>query len=265
MATQNLDVGSLLSKVRPKTHKKSNIKDDMPASLRKMISLRAAAGGGGGGGSGGIRRGAPTPAERPTQDGGGATRDAGDVGALGYGRSVDGAASGQPAIEQSPQRKGQQQQQPSQAAATGKSLKQRKKDFLSRKKRKQQGKHSSSDDEAHADPERMMTARTKASLPAFGEQAEQPIKVNLKRRHWTEKTASDRCKEVFVRQLQNAKRRAALSLDDGTALAEPGRLRQPAPDAAARRELVDAYRQRKGTSDASTANMRSLAALVHGK
>lgn len=42
----------------------------------------------------------------------------------------------------------------------------------------------------------------------FGERVDQPLRINLKRKHWdpaaAEQTANDRCKRVFLKQLQDA-------------------------------------------------------------
>jgi hypothetical protein len=146
-------------------------------------------------------------------------------------------------------------------------LKPRKKEFLTRKKlRKRGGKEAAADGDTD-DPEARLRAVGEASKPAFGEQGSQPIKANLKRRHWTdhEKTAAERCKEVFTKQLDVAKRQAALVAagvaDAGLALPRPAQQRQR-PSEAARVELAGAYRQHAKTGAAPPASLRSLAALV---
>ena len=149
-------------------------------------------------------------------------------------------------------------------------LKQRKKDFLAKRKLQKQGRYQHPGEGEKEDPEQRHLAAAAAARPTFNEQAEQPIKVNLKRRHWTdqEKTASERCKQVFVNQLERAKRQAALAAsgdaDAGLALAAGSRRKQQ-PSEEVRLDLVDAYRQHKRSKkggDGATATMHSLAALV---
>ena len=138
-------------------------------------------------------------------------------------------------------------------------LKARKKEYLKKKKKRGRGQVAdpgAAGQESESDPEDRMSARMEATRPAFAEQADQPISINLKRRHWTETQTQDhaasRCTKIFARQMEQAKRQAGMSpADDAQALE------------AARTGLAEAYRKQKRGDDGSKATMASLAALVH--
>ena len=139
-----------------------------------------------------------------------------------------------------------------------------------------------------------MAALAAVNRPAFGEQAKQPLKVQLKRKHWagegTEQgVASRRCTQIFERQMAAARAAAAAveaARDDGAG--QQQQRRKPAgkknqqlkqqqqqqqdkaqPDEAVRQQLIDAYRQQKlqrleadGKTPLLSATAQSLAALV---
>lgn len=127
-------------------------------------------------------------------------------------------------------------------------LKARKKEFLKRKKLRKKGKAVGNGDdsgEEDSDPEARLAAATAATRPKFGETSAQPIKANLKRRHWTaeDKRATDtRLTTLFKKQLETAAGKAASE--------------------ATRLEAIEAYRKKKQGATAPTATLRSLAALV---
>jgi hypothetical protein len=137
----------------------------------------------------------------------------------------------------------------------------------------------------------VVAALAAVNRPAFGEQAKQPLKVQLKRKHWagegTEQgVASKRCTQIFERQMATARAAAAAveaARDDGAG--QQQQQRKPAgkknlkqqkqqqekaqPDEAVRQQLIDAYRQQKlqrletdGKTPLLSATAQSLAALV---
>ena len=65
-----------------------------------------------------------------------------------------------------------------------KRLKDRKKEFLKAKKLKKQQRRGGSSGSELTEKEAQLAAAAAASRPAFGEQAYQPLKVQLKRKHW---------------------------------------------------------------------------------
>ncbi|KAL4427955.1 hypothetical protein ABPG75_002044 [Micractinium tetrahymenae] len=200
-----------------------------------------------------------------------------------------------------PQERQQQGKQPQQGwqVAEHKRLKDRKRDFLKQKKLKKKGRAA---DPLLTEKEVALAAAAAASAPAFGEQAHQPLKVQLKRRHWAGDgeqvaSASKRCTEIFKRQMAEAARAAAAAeaaRDDGAAAAAgpqqraraqgggggstggakkakaaKAKAKQAAPDEAVRQQLIDAYRQQKqqrleasGRVPLLSATTQSLADLV---
>ncbi|GAX81756.1 hypothetical protein CEUSTIGMA_g9184.t1 [Chlamydomonas eustigma] len=152
-----------------------------------------------------------------------------------------------------------------------KTLKQSKKDYLNRKKLKKKGRGLRQEASAL---EQSLRQQGKVN---FGETSDKPLEVHLKRKHWTnqERTASDRCKEIFLKQIEGARRkdealRAGVpvsvntvssrckkwSAHDALSQAEKERLRT---------DVIEAYRAQKKGVDGNShgATMSSLSALVH--
>lgn len=145
----------------------------------------------------------------------------------------------------------------------------------------------------HADPlltekEVELKAAAAAAGPRFGEQAYQPLKVQLKRKHWAgegaEEASRSRLTQLFDRQMSQARAAAAAAeaaRDDGARPQPPrskaagggGKKKQrgPAapPDEAVRQQLIDTYRHQKlqrlqasGKAPLLSATAQSLAELV---
>lgn len=245
---KNLDPALLLAKgKKEKTKKKTN--EDMPASLRKMLQLKAAA------------EGKPRPDFRSALlHGNGKPRGDKNPGTLGENpqsdaNNTDKGAEGQLA-DDTKQRQKQKQSAKVAPGPVKPTLKARKKDFLKKKKLKRKGKYVDSDDEDEgSDPEERVQRAAAAIRPFFGDQAQAPIDVNLKRRHWKEgeKKSSDRCKTIYMKQLANARKRSGVSEQSS----------KKAVEAAAREEVIEAYRkQKRGTGSDAYATLQSLASLV---
>jgi hypothetical protein len=135
------------------------------------------------------------------------------------------------------------------------SLKARKKNFLNKKKLRKKGKYApssgaGSDSDVESDAELRLQRTAIATKPKFAESNAAPMHVNLKRKHWKEdgRTNSDRCNEIFARQMNNARRQQGASRDKAVKEAE-------------RVEVIEAYRkQKKGNNTGAT--LQSLADLV---
>ncbi len=273
---------------------------EMTRAMRKMLQLKAAASG--------VKAapGKPGAAKQRNSGGGGAvapaaspdkqskqqadiSHAAGAATQQQQQRQQDHAQPAAPHVEQQQQQQRKQQQQGWQHA-DHKRLKDRKREFLKQKKLKKKGRT----DPLLTEKEAQLAAAAAASAPAFGEQAYQPLKVQLKRRHWAGEgeqaaSASKRCTEIFKRQMAEAARAAAAAeaaRDDGAAAAV-GQQQRPrpqggkkakaakakaqhgAPDEAVRQQLIDAYRQQKqlrleaaGKVPLLSATAQSLADLV---
>ena len=226
----------------------------MPASLRKMLQLKAAA------------EGKPRPDFRPaltlpskpdSQKNQTLTEKA-EQAEKEFENSVQLAAEEKRVESAKEKQKRKQEQQQVAKAPPGPvkpTLKTRKKDFLKKKKLKKKGKLVGSDSDEESDPETRLEKVAAATKPAFGAQNDAPIDVNLKRRHWTdnEKTSADRCKALYMKQLSNARKQSGMLVHGSKKAAE----------AVARVEVIEAYRQKKKGSGTNTqANLQSLAALV---
>lgn len=95
--------------------------------------------------------------------------------------------------------------------------------------------------------------------------------VNLKRRHWTEqKTAAERCKEVFLSQIgraQQAQKAAARPNEAASKQQQQRRTAAAADQAELREHVVESYRLHRASKAAASglaATPRSLAQLVRG-
>lgn len=174
-----------------------------------------------------------------------------------------------------------------------KKLKSSKKEYLQKKKiLKKKGKLQSTSimlpkrdnddnsEEEMVDKEKLLLARGIASKPSFGEVAHQPLSLNLKRKHWNDQKAatdSERCKKLFVEQLENAKKmatgegvekhskRASKVVDKKK---ESKSRKEPVVEAV-RQQVIDNYRdvkkkklEQEGRTLVTTATAASLAALV---
>jgi hypothetical protein len=249
---QHLDPAVLLDRGKSSKKKKSN-PDNMPASLRKMLQLKAAAEGK-----------PPPPRFQPPQKSDTNPED------------VRNKPAGEKKTEETTeiaaedtQEQVQEQQQPIKkrgpdnslplpAAQQKPSLKARKKDFLKKKKLRKKGKYvpstAGSDSDEDSDPELRLKRTAMATKPKFAEQAAAPLQVNLKRKHWKEdgRTNSDRCNEIFARQMNNAKRQQQQA---------GGGRGTKAVKEAERVEVIEAYRKiKKGNTTGAT--LQSLADLV---
>ncbi|KXZ42001.1 hypothetical protein GPECTOR_226g496 [Gonium pectorale] len=245
---------------------KQNDAEKLPASLRKMLALKvgkkrdkqnAGAGDDDGPSTSGRGEASAAAAQRQPKEGG---------------RAVKGA---NPFTEQ----------------FVDKKLKAKKKEYLKRKQEKKQAKGGQ---EVVVEKELELKHRDKVK---FGEVVHAPLEVHLKRKHWAdqERSANDRCKEIFLKQMQQAQQRmsgGAAAADEGLALAARagGRAAKPLSGAAGgagpapgkgkkrkapidseteaiRQQLIDSYRAAKkggGFHHAAVGNatMNSLAKLV---
>ncbi|KAG2501081.1 hypothetical protein HYH03_000899 [Edaphochlamys debaryana] len=106
-----------------------------------------------------------------------------------------------------------------------KKLKDSKKDYLKRKQERKKAKGGS----GPLVVEKELQLRDKVK---FGEVVDAPLDVHLKRRHWVqqERTAAERCKEIFQRQMSQAQARMdGAGLDEGIAVGrKAGRAGAPA-------------------------------------
>jgi hypothetical protein len=174
-----------------------------------------------------------------------------------------------------------------------KKLKSSKKEYLQKKKMlKKKGKQQStsimlskkdaddSSEEQVVDKEMLLLARGIASKPSFGEVAHQPLSLNLKRKHWNDQKAatdSERCKKLFVAQLENAKKMATgLGVEKNSKRVgkvvdkkKESKSRKKPVVEAFRQQVIDNYRdvkkkklEQEGRTLVSTATAASLAALV---
>jgi hypothetical protein len=255
---QRLDPDTLLSKAK-KNHKPgTRAKSDMPASLRKMLRLKAAA------------QGKPQYDDAATagnQHTSRATQKEPECHRRGGEADFDLKIN----TNDEPQQSGQQplqngERQPpttqiAQPPVVPSSLKARKREFLKLKKLRKKGKlhaltgsnkNQGDDKNEPEDPEGRLQAIAAATKPDFAEVADAPIQVNLKRKHWTENGSkekeSKRCSEIFRRQLEQAQARVPgglLSIDKEQA----------------RMDLAAAYRRKTGPRT-HPATIESLAELV---
>lgn len=254
---QKKDPATLLA-AKKKGVKPSDVqRDGVPSSLRRMLQLKAAA------------EGKAAPEKRKSAFGNGSmqkkrhaseTTDGSKPQNSPAAPGVQGSSSAVVAQNKPPMpqetkivpAKGLTEQKPS--------LKARKKEFLKKKKLRRKGKLAGQgSDEEGSDPEERLRETAAATKPAFAEQAEQPIQMNLKRRHWTDedqKRAGKRCSKIFERQMNQARRQAGVVDGRGGSRVVSEELRD---------ELVEAYRQHKrvGGGAKPKATLRSLTELVH--
>lgn len=139
-----------------------------------------------------------------------------------------------------------------------KRLKQSKKDYLNRKKLKKKGKgikKGTALEESLKQQQRVV----------FGEQSSQPPEVSLKRKSWNakEKTQGERCKEVFLKQINEAQAKAGPSQGVERGLKQ---VMSEAEREDLRSKAIEAYRAAKGTNGKGRgATLKSLKALVAAK
>ncbi|CAK0783634.1 hypothetical protein CVIRNUC_006833 [Coccomyxa viridis] len=142
-------------------------------------------------------------------------------------------------------------------------LKPRKKDFLKRRKLKKKGLLHLLDEEPEEDLEaELLQDRHK---PKFGEQAEAPLKINLKRKHWDSSArlggASKHCTDIFQRQMSEASRTQRQATQSNAKQAatsvHTNRQRERAQALA-----IEGYRSGKRAGAAGKASLSSLKELV---
>lgn len=90
----------------------------------------------------------------------------------------------------------------------------------------------------------------------FGETVDRPLDVQLKRKHWVAKSPGERCKEIFLKQLNSA-----------GAPANDARTKRPSKETneelkALRNQVISAYREKRNPTS-GTATLASLADLVN--
>ena len=297
----------------PEKAPKPGAQEVMPRAMRKMLQLKAAAAAAAAAkGKGRAQGQAPQPppqqpAAPQARHAAGRQADAGDAavaheqgdppapaaaaaaGAQQKGERLELPAAGMAAKPYQPQQGPEADQAP--VVVPDKKLKDKKKDFLRQKKLKKRQRQEGGGSGALVGKEAEVAALAAVNRPAFGEQAKQPLKVQLKRKHWagegTEQGgASKRCTQIFERQMATARAAAAAvqaARDDGAGQQQQQRrsagktkkqLKQQQqdkaqPDEAVRQQLIDAYRQQKlqrltedGRTPLLSATAQSLAALV---
>ena len=214
----------------------------MPASLRKMLQLKAAAEG-----QKADRAAAHHTSRETTLASLVLDNKATDTVPLQHAQKID-----QQRDEEEPPKKRRRQMPETKSAPAKPTLKSRKKDFLKKKKLRKKGKMApqaeddEDDDESDdSDPEDRIRKIAASTRPKFLESSNQPLQVHLKRKNWTEADEKnkkvDRMKNIMMKQLANS----------GKAAAEATRL-----------EAIDAYRRQKKGGDYAPATLKSLAALV---
>ncbi|KAL4527364.1 hypothetical protein Ndes2526B_g08937 [Nannochloris sp. 'desiccata'] len=252
---KHLDPAVLLDRGKKNSKKKTN-PDNMPASLRKMLQLKAAAEGK-----------PPPPSFQPQKKSDSNPEDVRNK-PLSENKGDEiadvTAEDGKQLHEQQPgmpnKKRGPDNALPLLTGPQKPSLKARKKNFLNKKKLRKKGKYISStagsDSGEESDPELRLRRTALATKPKFAEQASAPMQVNLKRKHWKEdgRTNSDRCNEIFARQMNNARKQQAA----GAGSREHA---QKAVKEAERVEVIEAYRMKK-KGNATGATLQSLADLV---
>ncbi|GLC34627.1 hypothetical protein PLESTB_001240900 [Pleodorina starrii] len=226
--------GKALPTALPEAPKPKDV-EKLPASLRKMLALKEVAAKkdakGRKAGDGSASSDAPaTKAAKKAAKGGAAEGD------------DDGpSTSGRDAVAGAAQQQQQQRQTSGGKGGSGggvvvkganaftelfveKKLKDKKKDYLKRKA--EQKRHKGGPGGGQLVVEKELQLRDKVK---FGEVVHAPLQVHLKRKHWAdkEKTANERCKEVFLKQMQQAQQRmaggaAAAADDEGIALRRAG-------------------------------------------
>lgn len=230
-------------------------------SMRKMLQLKAAAAAAAAKTRGSSQQGQPSPQEQH-----GDSRQQHVQAPAGQQRA-NSTPDGPEAMQHPASRK---QQQPSLFA--GKKLKASKKKFLAYKKAKKKGKLPGLD-AALGEKEAALAAAAAASKPEFGEQAAQPLKVHLKRKHWAGDPSADiarRCTAIFERQMAAARAAAdAPAAEDGTSCGQRKKKKatnqQQPPNEHLRLHLIEAYRQQKQAqlgTEYGAATAATLAALV---
>jgi hypothetical protein len=119
-----------------------------------------------------------------------------------------------------------------------KRLKQSKKDYLNKKKLKKKGKGGVKAGTA------LEESLKQQQRVAFGDSSSHPPEVSLKRKSWTakEKTQGERCKEVFLKQLNEAQAKAS----SGPAAENMGGKMSEAEREDLRSKAIEAYRAAKG-------------------
>ncbi|GIL94176.1 hypothetical protein Vretimale_339 [Volvox reticuliferus] len=233
--------------------------EKLPASLRKMLALKEVA----------AQKNRPNKKEGSQ---GAAPPDA--PGSKRKKAKLNGEADGGPSPSGREVPGGTQQQQQQQQQSKGgdktalqgadrftelfvqKKLKDKKKEYL---KRKAELKHKRG---ARAQVVVEKELQLKDNVK-FGEVVDAPLKVHLKRKHWVEqeRTANERCREVFLKQMQQAKRRLA----GGEAVEDEGIVvpdrdskggRRGAKGASPRSGAASNNHKRKAPMDAATEELR---------
>jgi len=252
---QHLDPAVLLDRGKKSSKKKSN-PDNMPASLRRMLQLKAAAEGK-----------PPPPRFQPQNKNDSNPEDVRNkplIEIKGEEIADVPAEDSQQVQEQQPglpkKKRGPDNALPLPTGPQKPSLKARKKNFLKKKKLRRKGKYVSatagSDESEESDPELRLKRTAIATKPKFAEQASGPMQVNLKRKHWKEdgRTNSDRCNEIFARQMTHARKKQA-------AAGGSREQTQKVVKEADRVEVIEAYRMKK-KGNTRGATLQSLADLV---
>lgn len=146
-----------------------------------------------------------------------------------------------------------------------------KKEFLNKKKKMNMKKGKSMNPTNLSDKEQDLFEKAAASKPAFGEVAAQPLKVNLKRRHWdNQKREAERLKDLFLRQMKDASARSQPGSVDEHNYVPTYKRNEPTGEAIEmrRKKIIDSYRKSKRLKlekqgrALGTATAQSLAALV---
>ncbi|PNH09693.1 hypothetical protein TSOC_003705 [Tetrabaena socialis] len=227
--------GKGLPQDKPEAPKQSDV-DRMPASLRKMLALKELAERHGKKGAGGApaegagaqkggRKGGPKASAKP-QDG------EGEEGPSTSGRQPDAAAAAGGRGGQRAERDVPQQRTGKGAGLVGGNpftteqgvqhkLKGKRKEYLKRKEEKKRAKGG-----GELVVEKELQLRDKVQ---FGEVVHAPLQVHLKRKHWApgqERTANERCSQIFQKQMQQAQQRM-----DGAAVDEDPAVRSAAAKA----------------------------------
>ncbi|PNW86529.1 hypothetical protein CHLRE_02g090400v5 [Chlamydomonas reinhardtii] len=203
--------------------------EKLPASLRRMLALKEAAekqrqGKGGGqqqqqeatqgGAQGRSKKQRQQQKQKPDGDGDSGDDSAGDDGPSTSGRDVAEPQAGAAAGKQQPggKMKGGNAFLLNESQFASKKLKDRKKEYLKRKKEKKAVKTASGAPLV----EKELQLRDKVK---FGEVVDAPLEIHLKRKHWADKerTAADRCKDIFVKQMEQAQQRMAAQAGAGAA------------------------------------------------
>ena len=238
----------------PKAPKDDELKEDvtyMPKSLQKLLKVKAAAE------SGAPRHRITAKAPSTTENKNHAKESKGK----------DEAVAEEPSRRNEADTRGLEpsslsHHQSKNGLFQAKTLKQSKKDYLNRKKLKKKGKGKT--DTGTALEESMKVQQR----VAFGEQSSQPPEVSLKRKSWTtkEKTQGERCKDLFLKQMNEAQAKAAPGGLQDQGVQKKGQVMSDSEREDLRSKAIEAYRAAKSRGGkAGGATLNSLKALVAAK